>query len=109
MAATLRTGGRAAEADIVETGVLMAQDPTLAAAVENLVVENGSIAAVALREATEESALALARLGDPMLAERADDVRSLGRRAAAHALGATTLVPGGVVVAGSLGPADVAD
>ncbi|MDQ6719925.1 MAG: PEP-utilizing enzyme [Candidatus Dormibacteraeota bacterium] len=109
IAAMLREGGRTAEADIVETGILMAQDPEMSAGVERLVVESGLIAAVALREAAEESARALAQLGDPMLAERADDVRSLGRRAAAHAAGARGTRTSGVLVADSLGPADVAE
>jgi phosphoenolpyruvate-protein kinase (PTS system EI component) len=107
--ATMRKIGRGNEADIVETGILMASDPGLIHRVEELVSGSGRPAAEALREATDESADELAHLPDPLLAERADDVRSLGRRAAAHALGATTLVPGGVVVAGTLGPADVAD
>jgi phosphoenolpyruvate-protein kinase (PTS system EI component) len=107
--ATLRRLGRDEEADIVETGILMASDPGLIHRVEELVVESGRSAAEALRQATDESADELAHLPDSLLAERADDVRSLGRRAASHALGATTLVPGGVVIASTLGPADVAD
>jgi phosphoenolpyruvate-protein kinase (PTS system EI component) len=50
----------------------------------------------------------LAALDDPTLAERAADVRSLGRRAAATAAG-VELRPGGIVIADDLGPADVAD
>jgi len=107
--ATMRGVGRNAEADIVETGILMASDPGLAQRVEQLVTGLGRPAAEALREATGESAAELAKLPDPLLAERADDVRSLGRRAAAHALGVSAVVPGGVIVAGTLGPADVAD
>jgi phosphoenolpyruvate-protein phosphotransferase len=109
IAETLRKAGRAAEADIVETGVLMAHDPGLEANLERL-VESGLSAQAALRESAEESAVALAQLDDPMLAERADDVRSLGRRAAAHASGVRSDIrAGGVVVADSLGPADVAE
>ncbi|HEX7263008.1 MAG TPA: putative PEP-binding protein [Candidatus Dormibacteraeota bacterium] len=107
--ATMRGLGRDEEAGIVETGILMAGDPGLIQRVEELVIESGRPAAEALRDATGEIASELARLPDQRLAERADDVRSLGRRAAAHALGATTSVAGGVVVADSLGPADVAD
>jgi phosphoenolpyruvate-protein phosphotransferase len=109
IAGTLRSGGRPAEAEIVETGILMAQDPTLGDEIERQVVERGLIAAVALREAAEVSAGALANLDDPMLAERADDVRSLGRRAAAHAAGARGGRTTGVLIADSLGPADVAE
>jgi multiphosphoryl transfer protein len=109
IAETLRKAGRAAEADIVETGALMARDPGLEANLERL-VESGLSAQAALRESAEESAVALAQLDDPMLAERADDVRSLGRRAAAHASGVRSDVRGGgVIVADSLGPADVAE
>ncbi len=104
----LRERGRTDEADIVETGVLMAQDPGLRDCVEKLVIEAGRSAPSALKAAARESAEALAALPDPMLAQRADDVRSLGRRAAAHAMG-TTLIPGGVLIAANLGPADVAD
>ncbi len=105
----LREAGREAEADIVETGVLRAADPGLAARVEALVMKAGRPAPEALREAADESAEKLALLADPVLAERADDVRSLGRRAAARANG---LMPGsvsGVLIAASLGPADVAE
>ena len=109
IADSLRQAGRAAEADIVETGVLMAQDPDFDATLER-VVASGMPAPAALRQAAEESAAALARLDDPMLAERADDVRSLGRRAAALASGARGDVrSGGVLVADSLGPADVVE
>jgi phosphoenolpyruvate-protein kinase (PTS system EI component) len=105
----LRDGGRAVEADIVETGILMAGDPVLNASLERLVMESGMPAAAALHDAAEQSAFELAQLEDPMFAERADDVRSLGRRAAAHAAGARSGRSGGVLIAESLGPADVAE
>jgi phosphoenolpyruvate-protein phosphotransferase len=104
----LRESGRNDEADIVETGVLMAADPTLVERVESL-VESGSPAAAALGTAADEIANELSRLADPTLALRADDVRSLGRRAAAHADGRVATSEGGVLVARTLGPADVAD
>jgi len=109
MALGLREDNRQAEADIVETGVLMARDPGLLARVETLVLETGRPASHALREATDEIASELAKLGDPMLAERADDVRSLGRRAAARSAGVREVVRGGVLVAAVLGPADIAE
>jgi len=108
IADALRKDGRATEADIVETGVLIAQDPSLEASLERL-IESGMTAQAALRDAGEEGAMALAGLDDPMLAERADDVRSLGRRAAAHATGVRNTRTSGVLVADSLGPADVAE
>src|SRR5204862_412359 len=101
--------GRGDEADIVETGVLMAMDPELAARVETLTLETGREAADALREAAEEMALELSLLPDPTLALRADDVRSVGRRAAAHLQGAARRISEGVLIAVSLGPADVAE
>jgi phosphoenolpyruvate-protein phosphotransferase len=107
--AVLRRGGRGDDADIVETGVLMAMDPELIARVETLVVDAGLEAADALREAAEQTALELSALPDPMLAQRADDVRSVGRRASAHLLGETVSASQGILIADSLGPADVAE
>ena len=109
IAADLRRAGRGDEADIVETGVLMAMDPQLAARVETLTLETGREAADALREAAEDMALELSLLPDPTLALRADDVRSIGRRAAAHIQGAARRISEGVLIAVSLGPADVAE
>jgi phosphoenolpyruvate-protein phosphotransferase len=109
IAGALRADGRQEEADIVETGVLMAMDPELAARVEVLVMETGLDAADALREATRHLALELSRLEDPTLAQRADDVRSIGRRAAEHIEGTSRPSARGVLVASTLGPADVAE
>jgi phosphoenolpyruvate-protein kinase (PTS system EI component) len=109
IAGRLREGGRDDEADIVETGVLMASDSTLIDLVEFLVRDSGLHADTALVRAAEQIAADLAKLADPTLALRADDVRSLGRRAAAHAGGRRTTADGGVLVARSLGPADVAE
>ena len=109
IASDLREAGRHEEADIIETSVMMAGDPGLDAAVESLVMQSGRAAAAALIDATEESAQQLAQLADPVLAERADDVRSLGRRAAARASGVKPGVASGIIIAGSLGPADVAE
>ncbi|TME52167.1 MAG: phosphoenolpyruvate--protein phosphotransferase [Chloroflexi bacterium] len=109
IAEDLREAGRDAEAEIVETGVLMALDPELSARVEALIVDLGVSAVVALREAADQTAAELARLPDPALALRADDVRSVGRRAAACVAGAARTVIEGVIVARTLGPADVAE
>jgi phosphoenolpyruvate-protein phosphotransferase len=108
IASRLREGGRDDEADIVETGVLMAADPSLMELVDSF-VESGQQADVALTRAADQIATDLANLGDPTLALRADDVRSLGRRAAAHARGVRVAAEGGVLVARTLGPADVAE
>jgi phosphoenolpyruvate-protein kinase (PTS system EI component) len=112
IAAELRAAGRAEEAEIVETGSLMATDPSLESGVRERVVDRGATAAAALVGATAEHAEALAALGDELLAARADDVVSLGRRAARIASGERTSAGHSgpwVLVAEDLGPADVAE
>jgi phosphoenolpyruvate-protein kinase (PTS system EI component) len=109
IASRLRESGRDDEAEIVETGVLMAADSSLITRVESLILQSGLPADVALANAADQVATDLASLGDPTLALRADDVRSLGRRAAAHAGGGRAATVAGVLVARSLGPADVAE
>jgi phosphoenolpyruvate-protein kinase (PTS system EI component) len=111
--AGLRESGRAEEAEIVETGALMAADPVLEAAVKAIVAERRMTAAAALLAATEEHAQLIESLPDATLAARADDVRSLGRRAARIAQGAAAEMRSNgstfVLVAEDLGPADVAE
>jgi phosphoenolpyruvate-protein phosphotransferase len=109
IATTMRRLGMSDEAEIIETGILMANDPGLVARVEELVIGSGLPASAALREAANRSADELAQLTDPLLAERADDVRSLGRRAAQASIGAVSAAANGVLIAQSLGPADVAE
>jgi phosphoenolpyruvate-protein kinase (PTS system EI component) len=101
-----------ADAEIVEAGALMARDPELEAAVERAVLEDGLPAAAAILAATNATAALLAALPDELLAARADDVRSVGRRAARLAHGApaaTDGAAGGIAVAQELGPADIAE
>ena len=103
---------RPSEAEIVETGALMAADPTLRDAVARAIVERGSAASDAILEAADLQAALLAELDDVTLAARAADVRSLGRRAARLAAGGASMVAGGtdaVLVATDLGPADVVE
>ena len=104
---------RGAEAEIVETGVLMAHDPGLRDAVIALIEVEGRSAVVAILEATEAHAAALALLDDPMLGARSADVRSLGRRAARLASGVLDgdvgVLTDAVLVTDDLGPADVAE
>lgn len=110
--AGLRESGRGDEAEIVETGALMAADPVLDAAVSAEVVERCSSAAAALIAATDQQAELIAALPDATLAARADDVRSLGRRAARIAAGDVEESRNGsefILVAEDLGPADVAE
>ena len=113
IAARLRGGGRDDEADVVATGALMACDPALDAAVERHTTA-GRPAPEAIVRACDEHAAAIAAIGDERLAARAEDVRSLGRRAARLAGAADELSgPVGddavVLVADDLGPADVAE
>jgi phosphoenolpyruvate-protein kinase (PTS system EI component) len=111
--AGLRESGRADEAEIVETGALMAADPLLESAVTTAVLEQRVRASTALLDATDEHADAIAGLPDPGLAARADDVRSLGRRAARIAAGTVDETGRNgstfILVAEDLGPADVAE
>ena len=109
LASHLRGLDREVDADIVEAGSLMALDPELLARVETLIVDSGLGAVDALREATEQTARELSSLADATLAQRADDVRSIGRRAVAHLAGGTKSITEGVLIADSLGPADVAE
>jgi phosphoenolpyruvate-protein kinase (PTS system EI component) len=115
IAGRLRAEGRSIEAEIVETGVLMAGDPALSAEVERTIVERGLPASEALLVATEAQAALLDALHEPTLAARAADVRSLGRRAARLANdgadhGARDAAPADTIaVARDLGPADVAE
>jgi phosphoenolpyruvate-protein kinase (PTS system EI component) len=101
-----------ADAEIVEAGALMARDPELEAAVERAVLEDGRPAGAGIVAATDAMAAVLAALPDETLAARADDVRSVGRRAARLAHGAPTATSGAagsIAVAEDLGPADVAE
>jgi phosphoenolpyruvate-protein kinase (PTS system EI component) len=112
IAARLRSEGRSDEAEVVETGVLMAGDPSLRREVAAAVLDRGHPAAVAILKATGAHAAAIAELDDPMLSARAADVRSLGDRAARLAgAGEKRAAQQGpsVLVASDLGPADVAE
>jgi phosphoenolpyruvate-protein kinase (PTS system EI component) len=112
LARALAADGRSADAQIVETGALMARDPELEAAVERAVIDDARPPAAALVAAADAQAALLAALPDELLAARADDVRSVGRRAARLAHGrprAISGAAGGIAVAEDLGPADVAE
>ena len=116
LAERMRLQGRANEAEVIESGAMMAMDPLLHEAVRDLVLHAGRSPAGAIREAIEGAAAQLDALEDPMLAARAADVRSLGRRASRLVTG--DVAPesrsngegvDGVVIASDLGPADVAE
>jgi phosphoenolpyruvate-protein kinase (PTS system EI component) len=106
----LRSEGRVDEAEILEANRLMAEDPALVNEVQALAAEISAVAAVL--QATERHAALLEDIPDPMLAGRAADVRRLGVRAARLLSGApalTTPLRPTIVIAGELGPADMAE
>jgi phosphoenolpyruvate-protein kinase (PTS system EI component) len=114
LAGRLRDRGRADEAEIVGIGALIADDPALRAEAR-LEAGEGRTPADAVSRAAERYAAAIAAIGDPVLAERAADVRQVARRAVAHLTsdpaapaGASANGSGGaILVAEELGPADV--
>ncbi len=112
LAAKLRAEGRTEEADILDAGSMMAEDPVLLESVENAVLSRGLAAASAILVEVETVARQLDTLGDPELAARAADVRSLARRASRLASGESggtrrDTVGDAILVAPDLGPADV--
>jgi phosphoenolpyruvate-protein phosphotransferase len=112
LATALRAEGRTAEADILDAGMMMAEDPMLRDAVERAVLTRGLTAASAIRVEVEAAATQLDMLGDAELAARAADVRSLARRASRLASGdsafsAKSGSDDAILVAPDLGPADV--
>ena len=112
LAAKLRADGRTEEADILDAGTMMAEDPVLIEAVEGAVLNRGLTAASAIRVEVEAVAAQLDMLGDAELAARAADVRSLARRASRLASGDSAPAQRQtdsdvILVAPDLGPADV--
>jgi len=108
----LRNDGRTEEADILDAGMMMAEDPVLVEAVERAVLTRGLTPATAIQVEVEVVAVQLDLLGDPELAARAADVRSLARRAARIASGEARAAERNtgveaILVASDLGPADV--
>jgi multiphosphoryl transfer protein len=114
LAERLRGEGKAEDAEIVETGALLAADPALRSAVQVQIMESGQSPAGAILDAADQLARRLSELDDPMLAARAEDVRSVARRAALIAAGGPgNLDAAGwserVLLASDLGPADIAE
>jgi phosphoenolpyruvate-protein phosphotransferase len=112
LSASLRAEGRSEEADILDAGMMMAEDPVLVDAVERAVLTRGLAAASAIRVEVEAIAAQLDMIGDPELAARAADVRSLARRASRlaseDAVASHRSMDGdAILVASDLGPADV--
>jgi multiphosphoryl transfer protein len=82
----LRADDRTEQADIVEVIGYLAMDPDLRAlAIQH--TRDGLPAAQAVRRAVDHHAETLAALPDPVLAERATDVRQVGKRVLAHLSG----------------------
>jgi phosphoenolpyruvate-protein kinase (PTS system EI component) len=108
-AVRLRRAGLEAEAEIVETTRMLAEDPVLREHVAVGAVELSASRAV--HAAVEHHAQALEAIPDPMLAARAADVRELGRRTSRILSGGARAVigDGSIVCARDLGPGEVAD
>jgi phosphoenolpyruvate-protein phosphotransferase len=112
----LRESGRDSEAEIVETGAMIAQDPGLHREILAAVFESGAPAAAAILDVSEAQAKLIAGLDDARLAERADDIRAVGRRAAGLVDSDSRLDQNGassdageVLIGADLGPAEVAE
>lgn len=108
LAETLRADGQTELADIVEVNGYIAQDRDLRdGAIRHLADDVPPAHAIA--RAVHEYADVLASLGDPTLAERAADVRQVGRRVLAHLAGSASSAPEGplVLCAWEVGAADL--
>ncbi|MFC9327136.1 putative PEP-binding protein [Kitasatospora sp. NPDC057015] len=108
LAASLRAEGRIEQADLLEVGGYLARDQDLRASATRR-AGRGAPADTAVREAVEEYAAVIGALADPVLAERAADIRQVGRRALAWLDGAGLARPEGplVLVAHEVGAADL--
>ncbi|WP_435177648.1 putative PEP-binding protein [Actinacidiphila sp. bgisy145] len=108
VAGGLRTRGESEQADIIEVGALIARDPELRRHALHLTAE-GATAVAAAGTAVDAQARAIAALGDPVLAERAADVRQVGRRVLAVLHGVHEPPPGRplVLAAREIGAADL--
>lgn len=108
LSTSLRDQGKDEQADILEVNSYIAQDQDLRdQAVKR--ANEGLPAAVAVRQAVDSYAGVIAALDDPTLAERAADVRQVGRRVLAHLHGEPGPAPDQplVLVAHEIGAADL--
>lgn len=104
----LREQGKDEQADIMEVNSYIAQDQDLRdQAVKR--ADDGRPVPIAVRQAIDAYAGTIAALDDPTLAERAADVRQVGRRVLAHLHGETGPAPDQplVLVAHEIGAADL--
>ncbi|WP_437614382.1 phosphoenolpyruvate--protein phosphotransferase [Sorangium sp. So ce834] len=103
------SGKRVEQAQIFSAHLTMLDDPEMITRTEVAIVE-GKSAAFAWREAVMSSCRELARLSNPLLAARANDLRDVGGRALRHLVGggeAQAAPAGSIVVAESLTPSEV--
>ncbi|MER5385511.1 putative PEP-binding protein [Streptomyces sp. NPDC002688] len=108
LSSSLREQGKDEQADIMEVNSYIAQDPDLRdQAIKR--ANDGQPVPVAVRQAVDTYAGTIAALDDPTLAERAADVRQVGRRVLAHLHGDTGPAPDQplVLVAHEIGAADL--
>jgi phosphocarrier protein FPr len=108
LSTSLREQGKDEQADIMEVNSYIAQDQDLRdQAVKR--VDEGRPISVAVRQAIDAYAGTIAALDDPTLAERAADVRQVGRRVLAHLHGDTGPAPDQplVLIAHEIGAADL--
>ncbi len=109
LAAEVRTDGREEEADVLEAYALMATDPSLKKDVA-AAVEAGEMLVPAVRDSIQRMSDNFAAMKDAYFAQRAEDVRGVGRELLATIAGtgpdALTIPTGAVIVADDLTPAD---
>ncbi|MEU6554425.1 putative PEP-binding protein [Streptomyces sp. NPDC046915] len=108
LSASLREQGEDEQADIMEVNSYIAQDQDLREqAIKR--ANDGRPVPVAVRQAIDAYAGTIAALDDPTLAERAADVRQVGRRVLAHLHGEPGPAPDQplVLVAHEIGAADL--
>ncbi|MDQ1006883.1 phosphoenolpyruvate-protein kinase (PTS system EI component) [Streptomyces sp. V4I23] len=105
LSTSLREQAKDEQADIMEVNCYIAQDPDLRVKRAN----DGQPVAVAVRQAIDAYAGIIAALDDPTLADRAADVRQVGRRVLAHLYGDPGPAPDQplVLVAQEIGAADL--
>ncbi|MEY9894980.1 phosphoenolpyruvate-protein kinase (PTS system EI component) [Catenulispora sp. MAP5-51] len=108
LALSLRASGQSDLADIVEANSYIALDKELRGAAVRRIGEGDSVTH-AVSHAVHEYADMLAALEDATLAERAADVRQVGRRVLAYLSGSGAAAPDGplVLVAHEVGAADL--
>jgi phosphoenolpyruvate-protein phosphotransferase len=98
LASRIRDAGRPDDAGIFEAQAVLATDPTIVDGALDRVA-SGMDAASAVSAAASEAALAIASVGDELLAARAADVRDVGARIARILRGETLALPDAPVIA----------